>query len=316
MLTAPHAPHINPLAFEATVQSVYQDFQPKRGIGEVASYIPALAKVDPSRFGICAQLVHGKPMGHGDYDSPFSIQSISKLFAFTMAFAGRGDLVWKRVGNEPSGTSFNSLVQLESEEGIPRNPFINAGAMVLCDLLLDDYDDPTAEMLAFLSRLTGDESVSFDEEVFHSELAFGARNAALAYLMKSFGNIHHPVEQVIRTYFQQCSITMTCQQLAQATQFLANQGVNPLTNRAVLSPSQTKRTNAILLTTGLYNEAGDFAYRVGIPAKSGVGGGIVAIIPGALSIATWAPGLNKIGNSLLGIDFLEEFTTRTGLSIF
>lgn len=316
MLITPSTPYIAPEAFAATIESLYQDFQSRRGVGEVASYIPALAKVDPMRFGVCAQLVGQEPVGHGDCDMPFSIQSISKLFAFTMAFAGRGDRVWKRIGNEPSGTSFNSLVQLESEEGIPRNPFINAGAMVICDILLDDYDDPTAEMLAFLSRLTGDSGISFDEEVFHSELSYGARNASLAYLMKSFGNIHHPVDLVLRTYFQQCSITMSCVQLAQSAQFLANHGVNPLTGRPVLTPSQTKRTNAILLTTGLYNEAGDFAYRVGIPAKSGVGGGIVGVIPGYLSVVTWAPGLNKIGNSLLGVDYLEEFTTQTGLSIF
>ncbi|PID90618.1 MAG: glutaminase [Bacteroidetes bacterium] len=308
--------YIDPLAFEATVDSLYWDFYPRRGAGRVADYIPALAQVDGSSFGVAAQLINGSCVGRGDYQHRFSIQSVSKLFAFTMAFAGRGDRLWKRLTYEPAGISFNSLVQLEAEEGIPRNPFINAGAMVISDILLDDYADPTAEMLAFLRRLTGVEDLSYDEEVYRSELETGNRNAALAYLMKSFGNIHHHVDDVLATYFQQCSITMSCEQLAQAVQFLANQGVNPLTGRPILSPSQTKRTNALLLTTGLYNGAGDFAFRVGIPAKSGVGGGIAGIIPGYLSVVTWSPGLNSIGNSELGIDFLEEFTTRTGLSIF
>ena len=297
-------------------ETLYQEFLPRRGAGQVADYIPALAKVDPSHFGVAVQLLDGDTTGCGDSETRFSIQSISKLFAFTMAFAGRGRHIWERLGKEPSGTSFNALFQLEAEEGIPRNPFINSGAIVISDMLLDDYSDPMGALLQFIHELTGDESITYDETVFRSEFDYGSRNAALAYLMKSFGNIHHPVHDVLEFYFKQCSIAMHCRHLAQSIQYLANQGVNPITGQAVLTPSQTKRTNALLLTTGLYNEAGDFAFRVGIPAKSGVGGGIVGLIPGSLTLCVWSPGLNSHGNSQLSIDYLEEFTTRTGLSIF
>ncbi len=298
------------------VGALFSEYASKRGIGKVADYIPALAKVNPQQFGVAVQTLEDEKLSYGDAQVRFSIQSISKLFAFTMAFAERGENIWERLGKEPSGTSFNSLFQLEAENGIPRNPFINAGAMVITDMLLDDFNDPIFELLAFLHNLSGCNTIDYDEEVYRSELAYGTRNAALCYLMKSFGNIHHSVRQVLDLYFMQCAIRMSCTELAQAAQFLACRGVNPLTNTEFLTVSQTKRTNALMLTTGLYNEAGDFAFRVGIPAKSGVGGGIVGLIPGELTIATWAPGLNALGNSQLGIDFLEEFTTRTGLSIF
>lgn len=298
------------------VEGLFAEYSRKRGLGKVADYIPALGKVDGRQFGVAVQPLEGECICLGDAEVRFSIQSISKLFAFTMAFAERGEHVWERLGKEPSGTSFNSLFQLEAENGIPRNPFINAGAMVITDMLLDDFDDPIFELLAFLHQLTGCDSIDYDEEVYRSELSYGSRNAALCYLMKSFGNIHHSVRRVLDLYFMQCSVRMTCRELAQSVQFLAQHGVNPLSGKEFLTPSQTKRTNALMLTTGLYNEAGDFAFRVGIPAKSGVGGGIVGLIPDQLSVATWSPGLNALGNSQLGIDFLEEFTTRTGLSIF
>ncbi len=298
------------------VEGLFAEFSPRRGLGKVANYIPALGTVDAHQFGVAVQPLEGECICCGEAQVRFSIQSISKLFAFTMAFAARGERIWERIGKEPSGTSFNSLFQLEAENGIPRNPFINAGAMVITDMLIDDFDDPMGELLAILHQLTGCHSIDYDEEVYRSELAYGSRNAALCYLMKSFGNIHHSVRQVLDLYFMQCSVRMTCEELAQSVQFLAQHGVNPLSGDAFLTPSQTKRTNALMLTTGLYNEAGDFAFRVGIPAKSGVGGGIVGLIPGELTVATWAPGLNSLGNSQLGIDFLEEFTTRTELSIF
>lgn len=303
-------------ALSSVLDDLFAEYSQRRGIGKVADYIPALGGVDPLQFGVAVQSVGGDVLCYGDASKRFSIQSISKLFAFTMAFAERGEQVWERLGKEPSGTSFNSLFQLEAENGIPRNPFINAGAMVITDLLLDDFDDPVFEILAFLHKLTGCATIDYDEEVFRSEMAYGSRNAALCYLMKSFGNIRHSVRCVLELYFKQCSIRMSCAELAQSVQFLAQHGRNPLTAEQVLTVSQTKRTNALMLTTGLYNEAGDFAFRVGIPAKSGVGGGIVGLIPEKLTITTWSPGLNFLGNSQLGIDFLEEFTTRTGLSIF
>lgn len=282
----------------------------------MASYIPALSRVDGRHFGVAVQPLKGQVVECGDTRVRFTIQSVSKLFAFVLAFASRGESLWQRVGKEPSGLSFNSLYQLEDDQGIPRNPFINAGAMVISDILMEDYEQPFDRLSSFIGALTGCSSVDYDEEVFISEVEYGNRNAALAYLMKSFGNVRHSVPELLEFYFRQCSLLMNCAELAQAIQFLANHGVNPLTGERVLTFSQTKRTNALMLTTGLYNEAGDFAFRVGIPAKSGVGGAIAGVIPGELSVVTWSPGLNKIGNSLLGIDFLEEFTTRTGLSIF
>lgn len=297
-------------------ETLFEEFAPRRGEGKVADYIPALARVEKQQFGVAVQPLGTSPILCGEAHVPFTIQSVSKLFTFVMAFALHGDSLWSRVGKEPSGLSFNSLYQLEDEQGKPRNPFINAGAMVISDILLSDYDDPFDKLLHFVEALSGETHLSYDEEVYLSELEYGARNAALAHLMKSFGNIKHSVDEVLRFYFKQCSICMDCRVLVQAVQFLANKGVNPLTQQPVLTLSQTKRTNALLLTTGLYNEAGDFAFRVGIPAKSGVGGAIAGVIPGYLSVVTWSPGLNAIGNSLLGIDFLEEFTTRTGLSIF
>lgn len=305
-----------PSEFTAVLESLYRRFSQVEARGRAADYIPALASVPTSHFGVSLQLLGESGVGFGDWQERFSIQSISKLFTFAMAFSLRGESIWERLGKEPSGEAFNALFQLEAERGIPRNPFINAGAMVITDMLMTDYGNPMARLLSFLHGLTGDETIGYDEEVFRSELAYGTRNAALAYLMKSFGNVKHEVPELLRFYFMQCSITMSCAQLVQAVQFLANQGVNPLNNRPVMTASQTKRTNALLLTSGLYNEAGDFAFRVGIPAKSGVGGGIVGVIPNHLAIATWSPGLNELGNSALGIDFLEEFTTQTRLSIF
>lgn len=302
--------------FTEILGSLYAQFSRVGVRGKVADYIPALAKVSPMRFGVALHLLGEEPIGFGDWQMRFSIQSVSKLFTFAMAFSQRGETIWGRLGKEPSGAAFNALFQLEAEKGIPRNPFINAGAMVISDMLMSDYDDPMQQLLRFLHELTGDDSIGFDDEVFRSELEYGNRNASLAYLMKSFGNIQHAVPDLLHFYFMQCSITMSCEQLVQAVQFLANRGINPLTRQAVMTASQTKRTNALLLTSGLYNEAGDFAFRVGIPAKSGVGGGIVGVIPDHLAIATWSPGLNELGNSELGIDFLEEFTTQTRLSIF
>lgn len=305
-----------PSDFTAILESLYARFSQVETRGKAADYIPALAEVSTSHFGVALQLLGEASVGYGDWEQRFSIQSISKLFTFAMAFSQRGEAIWDRLGKEPSGAAFNALFQLEAEKGIPRNPFINAGAMVISDMLMSDYENPMQQLISFLHSLTGDASIGYDDRIFRSELEYGNRNAALAFLMKSFGNVEHAVPDLLRFYFMQCSITMSCAQLVQAVQFLANQGINPLTKQPIMTASQTKRTNALLLTSGLYNEAGDFAFRVGIPAKSGVGGGIVGVIPNHLAIATWSPGLNELGNSALGIDFLEEFTTQTELSIF
>ena len=252
----------------------------------------------------------------GDYKEKFSIQSISKVFTFSMLAPMVGEELWQCVGREPSGSPFNSLVQLEYEKGIPRNPFINAGALVITDKLLEKVPDLNERLLMYVQRLAGSPDIYYNKEVADSEYVTGERNKALAHLMKSFGNFRGKVSQVFRTYCNQCSIEMDTSQLARSFLFLANSGVNPINGERVVSDRDCKRINALMLTCGFYDESGDFAYRVGLPGKSGVGGGIVAVIPGKLSIAVWSPELNRYGNSYRGIATLADFTTELGISVF
>lgn len=285
--------------------------------GTVASYIPELAKVDPAQFGIAIATADGRMLTGGDADTGFSIQSISKVFALTLALGKVGDQLWARVGREPSGNAFNSITQLEREEGIPRNPFINAGAIVVSDVNLGGHQPRVAigEMLRFMRYLTGDDSIAINEDVAASETATGFRNMALANYMRAFNNVRHPVDLVLGSYFHQCAIEMNCRQLALAGRYLMLDGRHPDGGR-VVSPSRARRINALMLTCGHYDASGDFAFRVGIPGKSGVGGGILAIVPGRASIAVWSPGLNDSGNSQLGTQALEMLARRTGWSVF
>lgn len=301
---------------QSTIERIYSEIKPFASQGKVASYIPALASVSPSKLAICVHTNEGNVFRIGDVCEPFSIQSISKVFGFTMAYKMLGGEIWKRLDKEPSGNSFNSLVQLEYEQGIPRNPFINAGAIVVSDILLSLYPNPQQALLEFVRRIADEPSINYNLEVAKSEKETGYRNAALAYFMKSFGNIHNPVEDVLDLYFLQCSLEMSTLCLSKSFQYLANHGVVPSTNEQILTMSQAKRISALMITSGLYNESGDFAYRVGIPAKSGVGGGIAGVIPKKLSLCVWSPPLNEFGNSLAGIEALEKFTTYTGDSIF
>ncbi len=286
--------------------------------GEVASYIPELANVDPQRFGLVVIDADGHVAAGGDADVPFSIQSISKVFTLTLALGKSGDRVWRRVGREPSGSAFNSIVQLERERGIPRNPFINAGAIAVTDLILSGHQPREAlgEILRFMQFLAGDDSIVIDEAVAASEQRTGFRNAALANYMKSFGVLDNPVEYTLGVYFHHCAIAMSCRQLAMAGRFLAHNGRNPSTGHNVVSPQRARRINALMLTCGHYDGSGEFAYRVGLPGKSGVGGGVLAVAPGKASIAVWAPGLDAAGNSHLGRIALEALTKRLGWSIF
>lgn len=302
------------------MQSLLEDIakatHPLAAQGKVADYIPALAAAAPDKFGIAVSCVDGREFTFGDADERFSIQSISKVFALTLVFRELGEKLWDRLGKEPSGNPFNSLVQLEYERGIPRNPFINAGALVVVDALTSLTDDAAEAVLSLARLVARNPTLTIDEPVASSEQHHGDRNAALAHFMKSFGNIHHPVDDVIASYFRQCAIAMSCIDLARAFLFLAHRGVDPGSGQRLLTVSQAKRLNALLLTCGLYDESGDFAFRVGMPGKSGIGGGIVAIIPGELSICVWSPPLNAYGNSVAGIHTLEMFTTRLERSIF
>lgn len=291
--------------------------------GRVADYIPALARIDPAQFGVVVVLADGAVHSAGDADTPFSIQSISKVFSLTMALGKVGGELWRRVGREPSGSAFNSIVQLESEQGVPRNPFINAGAIAVADVILGGSDprEATGDMLRFVRFLcgdgdgNGDESIIIDREVASSEAVTGHRNAALAHYMKSFGNMAN-VDGALSLYFHSCSIAMSCRQLAMAGRYLMHDGVHPATGGRVVTAERARRIMALMLTCGHYDGSGEFAFRVGIPGKSGVSGGILAVVPGVASIAAWSPGLNERGNSLLASRALEHLSEAMGWSVF
>ena len=286
--------------------------------GQVADYIPPLASVPVSKFGIAVVMADGACHLGGDAEEAFSIQSISKVFALTLALGAAGDQLWNRVGKEPSGSAFNSIVQLESESGIPRNPFINAGAIVVADVLLGSYrpNEVVGEILRFVRALAGDDTIMVDEAVALAEAATGFRNFALANYMRSFGNIRHAVEDTLSVYFHQCALAMSCRQLALAGRYLMLDGWQPDTCTRVVSSQRARRINALMMSCGHYDNSGEFAFRIGLPGKSGVGGGILAVAPGIASIAVWSPGLNEKGNSQLGALALERLTQRTGWSVF
>ncbi|MGW1074327.1 glutaminase [Streptomyces sp. NPDC002537] len=301
--------------YQAVLEEVAAFARPLVGRGQVADYIPALAGVDTEQFGMAVADVDGGVYGVGDWQRPFSVQSISKAFSLALVLAEGGGQIWERVGTEPSGNPFNSLVQLEYENGIPRNPFINAGALVVTDRLQTLTGDASTTMLEFLRAESGNPDVAFDPSVAASETEHGDRNAALAHFMASYGNLDNPVPTVLEHYFWQCSIEMSCRDLALASGFLARHGLRADGTR-LLPRREAKQVNAVMLTCGTYDAAGDFAYRVGLPGKSGVGGGIVAVIPGRCTLCVWSPGLDTRGNSVAGVAALDHFTTLTGWSVF
>ncbi len=286
--------------------------------GRVADYIPELAKVSPAHFGITVIAADGREYSAGDADVPFSIQSVSKVFALVEALQVYGEKVWARVGREPSGSAFNSIVQLEAEGGRPRNPFINAGAIAVTDLIAAGHEprEGIGAILRLVRRLARDDSISVDGAVAYSEAATGFRNAGLANFMKSFGVIDGPVANTLDVYFHQCAIAMSTRQLARAGRFLAHAGRCLESGDIIVTPERARRIAALMLTCGHYDASGEFAFEVGLPAKSGVGGGILAISPGQASIAVWSPGLSPQGNSLLGTRALEDLSRSMGWNIF
>ena len=302
--------------YQSVIDRIRDEVRELWGQGRVADYIPALEKVNPRQFGMAVATLDRQEYSTGDAQVCFSIQSISKVFTLAMVTRHVGDDIWDAVGREPSGNPFNSLVQLEYEQGKPRNPFINAGALVVTDRLISLYPHPKDAMLEFVRSLCGNDDIYYDKEIARSERLNADRNMSLAYLMKSFGNIRNDVDTLLDVYCHQCAISMSCVDLARAFLFLSNRGVNPFSGKQVLSVSQAKRLGALMLTCGFYDESGDFAFRAGLPGKSGVGGGIAAYIPGNLAITVWSPELNRHGNSLAGMAALEHFTTDIGNSIF
>jgi glutaminase len=303
---------------DSIVKEIADEMRQRGDRGAVASYIPELAGVDPKSFGLVVIDSKGQVSAGGDSDAPFSIQSISKVFTLTLALGRIGDRLWRRVGREPSGNPFNSIVQLERERGVPRNPFINAGAIAVTDVIVAGRQprESLGEILRFVQFLAQDSSIVIDRAVAASEKRTGFRNTALANYMKSFGVIENPVDFALGVYFHHCAIAMSCRQLAMAGRYLAHSGRNPSTGLSVVSPERARRINSLMMTCGHYDGSGEFAYRVGLPGKSGVGGGILAIAPGKASIAAWSPGLDRAGNSHLGRIALEQLAKRTGWSIF
>lgn len=285
------------------------------GSGRVPDQIPALAGADPRAFGLAVATVEGEVHGVGEWRRRFSIQSISKVFTLALVIEKDGGALWARVGREPSGTPFNSLAQLGYEQGIPRNPLINAGALVVTDRLLTLTGDACGAVERFVRAECGCPQIASDHVVASSEAEHGHRNAALAHFLASYGNLDNPVGRVLDHYARHCAIAMSCAELALAGGFLARHGVRRDGSR-LLSRSDAKRMNAIMLTCGTYDAAGEFAYRVGVPAKSGIAGGILAIIPGRCSLCVWSPGLDGKGNSIAGTAALDAFTTLTGWSVF
>ena len=302
--------------YQQALNEIAAEITPLLQKGKVADYIPELEKVPGDKFGMHLLTLEGKNYHVGDHDEKFSIQSISKVFMLAMAVGECKERVYDRVGVEPSGDPFNSLVQLEYEEGIPRNPFINAGALVVTDIILSNFDHPRDALLNYIRRLVGEDDVHYNASVAESEKKCGFKNAAMVNLMKSFGNIKNDIDTVLDLYFDFCSLEMSCRQLALAFRVFANHGKGVVDAYRYLTESQYKRITAIMQTCGFYDEAGEFAFRVGLPGKSGVGGGIAAILPNSYSLVVWSPRLNKRGNSLAGMKAMELFTTKTGTSIF
>ena len=297
------------------LKEIQQELREFPSIGSITTTIPELAKINPNKFGMHLTTIDAEDFGIGDSQERFSIQSISKALTVALAFSYFDENIWKRVGVEPSGTAFNSLVQLEYEKGIPRNPFINSGAIVIADMLLTCLENPKEDFLQFIRMISGSKTIEYNSAVAQSEKDNGYRNSALANFLKSFGNIDNNVDDVLDFYFHQCSIEMNCQELANSFFFFANEGETKDKNK-ILTKSQVKRLNALMQTCGFYDESGEFTYTVGLPGKSGIGGGIVALYPKVFVVATWSPKLNKKGNSELGMHALEALTTKTGMSVF
>ena len=301
---------------QATLEAIYASVRALQGEGKVVDYIPALAKVDPRKLGFTLYDEWGRLYGVGDTQDRFSIQSISKVLTLTLVLENHYPRLWERVGREPSGTKFNSLIQLELERGIPRNPFINAGALVVTDILLSLFDHPKAVLMDFVRKLTGDNHIMYDEQIAYSERSVGHTNAALVHFMKSQGNIENDVSDVLDLYCSHCAIMMNCEDLVKAFSVYAFGGYSQFCEEQILNARQVKRVNALMTTCGFYDQAGEFAFRVGLPGKSGVSGAIAAVHPGRYSTVVWAPELNRHGNSVIGMAALDRLTTDLGTSIY
>jgi len=304
------------VSYKKIIEEVYNKVKSQENKGKLATYIPELANVKADSFGVHICSMHKESFGIGNHEEKFSIQSISKVLSLCLAYTILGEKIWERVDVEPSGNPFNSLIQLEADKGIPRNPFINAGAIVVTDILVSHLENPKEDFLKFVRSISNNPSIDYCAKVASSEKSVGYRNVALCNFIKSFGNIHNNADEVLDFYFYACSLEMSCKDLSELFMFLVNDGKNIQTGTQIITEKQSKRLNALMQTCGFYDEAGEFSFRVGLPGKSGVGGGIIAVHPDEYAIAVWSPRLNEKGNSYRGFQFLEEFTTQSKSSIF
>lgn len=304
------------MELKSIISNIYKNILNIENKGDLANYIPELANVNPEKFGVHIKTINNEEYGIGDYNEKFSIQSISKVLSLTLAYKLLGENIWKRVGVEPSGTAFNSLIQLEHDNGIPRNPFINSGAIVITDILLSELDNPREDFLHFVRGISDNEEINYSTKIAESEKSVGYKNIAKCNFMKAFGNIKNSPEDVLDLYFDICSLEMNCKELSTLFMYLAHNGKSTINDLQIITKSQSKRINALMQTCGFYDESGEFAFEVGLPGKSGVGGGIIAVLPNQYAITVWSPKLNTKGNSYIGMKFLEHFTTKTELSIF
>lgn len=288
----------------------------KNDEGEVATYIPELGKANPAHFGISLATKDGRIFETGDSDQLFTIQSISKPFTYGMALEVFGqEKVSQHVGVEPSGDAFNSI-ELESGTNRPFNPMVNAGAITVSSLLYQHYGDEALEvMLKRFSDAAGRE-LSVDEAVYESEARTGHRNRAIAHLLLNFGMVDENIEPALDLYFKQCSILVNCKDLAVMSATLSNLGKNPVTSKEVYEITSVRNMLSIMLTCGMYDYSGQWAYKVGIPAKSGVSGGVTAVVNRQLGLACYSPKLDSRGNSCRGIDACISLTNELGLHAF
>ncbi|MEH2126148.1 glutaminase A [Nostoc sp.] len=300
------------LAFLKELHSQYKSLRE----GAVAKYIPELAKANPDLFSICIVTVDGQVYKVGDYEQLFTIQSISKVFAYGLALEDHGlDYVLTRVGVEPTGDAFNAIV-LDEQSKRPYNPMVNAGAIATTSLIKGS--GPTERlnrMLDMFRRYIG-RDVFVDISVFTSERSTGHRNRAMAHLMLNFGMIDRNIEEALDLYFQQCAVMVNCQDLAVMAATLANKGMNPITKEQAVDKRYIKDILSVMYTCGMYNFAGEWAYKIGIPAKSGICGGIIAVVPNKMGIGVFSPLLDVRGNSVRGVKVCEELSQRLGLHLF
>ena len=304
------------MPYQQIINEIYHQIKSEENLGQVASYIPELSKINPESFGVHLVAKNLQEFGSGDRYTKFSVQSIAKVLTLSLAYRLLGNKIWKRVGVEPSGTAFNSLIQIELNNGMPRNPFNNGGAMVVADMLVTELQNPEEDFLQFIRGINGNANINYSKPIFYSEKSVGYRNVAICNFIKSFNHLNNEPERVLDFYFTMCSLEMTCQDLARTFMFLADDNFRNSKGEQILNISKAKRINALMQTCGFYDESGEFSFTVGLPGKSGVGGGIIAVFPDKYSIAVWSPKLNGKGNSYRGMRFLEQFTTLTQSSIF